>query len=711
MMKKIGCLFILYLLLPGAMKAQFNCLSHEAYLEQMQTDSLFRLNQEALEVETQQYLQNKSHSASAATYVIPVVFHVIYTTNAGNISDAQILDQMNVLNTEFRRQQADTVLTPAAFLPFAAPIDMEFRLVTLDPNGNCTNGINRIYSNLSNCSFNNNDVKSLSYWPSNKYLNIWVVQSMHYTGSTVCVGGGYAQFPGGSPATDGINIRGDVIGSIGTATNSSWGNFLGRYLIHELGHYFNLRHIWGDATCGNDQVADTPPHVFSNSGCPNFPHNPNSSCAGSNANGEMFTNYMDYTDGSCLNMFTAGQVARMTTALNSSISGRNNLWSAQNLGATGTADPYIYPAPCAAIPNIVPHDPITVCVGDSVKLTDNSYGGLISSRTWSVPGGSASSLSDSIIKVQYNAPGLYSVYLTNTYQSASKTSTFTNKVLVLNNVPNLNYSFPFSEGFEDSFMFANNWTIRNHENDATSWELINNTSFSGNNCVAIQNFNKSAPLIDELISPEYDLSAVHNPTLTFQLHFAGRVASNVDRLQVFISNNCGKTWNSIYQKSANGGLKTTTVTIASSYTPAASSAEWRKEQANILNAWAGGKVNLKFVFTSGGGNNIFLDDININGVNTTSLQEFDIKNKLVLYPNPANKFLQLNYELKESGNVQLEVTDVLGKRCIIESFLGNASEKTQKVVNIEDLPSGTYFLSLRQNGAIVLCSKFIKYKE
>lgn len=708
-MKKLFCSITLCTMLIGSANAQFNCLSDDVFRELMRTDSVFRKNQEALEMETQQYLQNKSHSAAAATYVIPVVFHVIYTTQAGNISEAQILDQMDILNKEFRRQQADTILTPAAFLPFAAPIDMEFRLATKDPAGNCTNGINRIYNNLSNCSVYNDEVKSLSYWPSNKYLNVWIVQTMHYDGSTNCGGGGYARFPGGAPGVDGINIRGDLIGSIGTAaTNANWGNFLGRYLIHELGHWFNLRHIWGDATCGNDFVADTPPHVFSNSGCPNFPRNPNSNCSGSNANGEMFTNYMDYTDGPCLNMFSAGQVVRMTAALNSAVSGRNNLWTAQNLQATGTADPYTYPAPCVAVPDILPFEPITACVGDSVKLSDISYGGLVSSRTWSVPGGSASSLNDSIIKVQYNAPGFYDVSLTNTYIGNSNTSVFTNKVLVLNNAPNPNYVYPFIEDLEDSFMFTNNWTIRNHNSGSSAWELNNSSSFSGNNCVAIHNFNKSAPLIDELISPEYDLSAVFNPTVTFQLYFATRAASDNDKLQVFISNNCGKTWNSIYQKTANSGLKTTTVTIASSYTPAATSAEWRKEKANLLNIWAGGKVNLKFVFTSGGGNNIFIDDINIDGINTTGLNEFENGGKLVVYPNPANTTLNLDYVLNMDGEVQIEISDVLGKKVIQETTDGHAAEKTNKVLNAADLAPGTYLLTIKQNGAVILSTKVIK---
>lgn len=706
-MKPHSFLMLFGLVWSTLLQAQFNCLSHDVYKEALLNDSMFRKNQELLEIETQQLLQNKSQSALAPAYVIPVVFHVIYTTTSGNISDAQIIDQINILNKEFKRQQADTALTPAAFLPFAAPIDMEFRLATLDPNGKCTNGINRIYSTLSNCSYNRNDVKALSYWPSDKYLNIWVVQTMHY-GDYNCQGGGYAQFPGGSALTDGINIRGDVIGSIGTAVTSSFGNFKGRYLIHELGHYFNLRHIWGDAVCGNDLVADTPPHVNSNSGCPSFPHKPNSQCSGSNANGEMFTNYMDYTNGSCLNMFTAGQVARMTAALNSSVSNRNNLWSAQNLLTTGTADPYSYPVACAAVPDVLPAEPITACVGDSVKLTDKSYGGLLSSRSWSVPGGSANSLSDSIIKVKYTSPGLYPVSLTNTYLGNSVTKVYPNKVLVLNDVPNLSYFFPFAEGFEDSFMFTNNWVARNPDNDGTQWTLSNSTAFTGNNCVMLQNFNKSAPLVDELISPEYDLSTVHNPTLTFQVHFAARASTNNDKLQVYISNNCGKSWTSVYMKTANQGLKTTSVNISNSYTPAASGSEWRKENVNLLNSWAGTKVNLKFVFTSGGGNNIFLDDININGISTVGVEEWSIDQRLLVYPNPNQGLLAFTYRVREEGEVQAELTDLLGSVLLRETCSGQAFVTNSKQLDLQHLATGTYILTLRQNGAVLLSTKVIK---
>jgi len=709
-MKYLFYTFTLCLLLQEVKSQQsFNCNSHEYFQKQMETNPSFKKSQQQLEKETEYYLQHKGalKASAAPAFIIPVVFHVIYTTNAGNISDAQIVDQINILNQEFNRLQPDTALTPVPFKSLATPFSVEFRLATIDPSGNCTNGINRIYSTLSNCSFEEDAVKALSVWPSNKYLNIWIVQSMHYSSSMDCVGGGYATFPGGSAALDGINIRGDLISNIGTAAgNSQWGNFKGRYLIHELGHWFNLRHIWGDANCGNDLVADTPPHVTSNSGCPTFPRNPSSTCAGSNANGEMYTDYMDYTNGPCLNMFSAGQVARMTACMNSSASGRNNLWTNSNLNATGTNNSYTYPIACTANPAILPYGKIVVCKGDSVKFTDNSYGGSATSRSWSFQGGSASSLTDSIVKVKYNTPGTYSVELTKTYQSTTKAATFIDKVQVLDNVPNVNYSYPFNDSFEDPSLFDSDWTIVNTDNDPTKWELTYSSAYSGANCVMVNNYGKEAPLTDELISPPYDLSAVSNPTLTFRLHFANKITANYDRLITYISNNCGKTWQQIYTRAASATLNTVPGNIATSYTPGfGSDDDWRLEKVNILNSWAGGIVRFKFVFISGGGNNLFLDDINVNGISTVGVTANTEDVRLSVFPNPARNTIQIKLSAGQK-NVQIEIVDVLGKVCLSQ----NISEIKDNYIelDIQTLKQGVYFIRLKQVNGKAYTTKFIK---
>lgn len=705
-MKKIVFLLVLSSLIKtGKAQNSFNCSSHEMYLKELNSNPSFKINQQQLEEETKAYIEKVSSARpSAATYIIPVVFHVIYTTNAGNISDAQIKDQIAILNEEFNRLQPDTLLTPTAFKSAAAPFSVEFRLATIDPNGKCTNGINRIYNTLTNCSYAQDDVKGLSYWPSSMYLNIWITQSMHYSGSLDCSGGGYAAFPGGNALLDGINIRGDLISNIGTAaTNSSWGNFKGRYLIHELGHWFNLRHIWGDATCGNDFVADTPPAEDANSGCPAFPHNAFSTCSGSNGDGEMFTNYMDYTNGPCLNMFTAGQVARMTACITSAVGGRNNLWSTANLNATGANDPYTYPVACVSNPAILPYGTLVVCKGDSVKFTDNSYGGNSTSRSWSFPGGSASSLTDSIVKVKYNAAGMYTVALTKNYQSTSKTETFIDKVQVLENSANPNYASPLSEGFEDGSLFDADWVVVNSNNDVSKWEVITTTGYNGSNCVGIMNFGKSAPLVDDLITPAYDLSTVANPTLTFRLHFSKVVTANTDGLVVSISSNCGKNWQQLYSRNALTNLSTVTGNVSSSNIPPYNSDEdWRLEKINMMTAWTNGTVRFKFSFFSGGGNNIFIDDINIDGVSTTGIAPNSAAQHIKVFPNPAKD--QLCISVGNSAKaMEVEIMDIVGKRCLARKV-----EDENVDIDIDSLKNGVYFIRIKQSDNTVYTKKFIK---
>ncbi|MBL7931314.1 MAG: T9SS type A sorting domain-containing protein [Bacteroidia bacterium] len=705
-MKKITC--ALFLSLSSALFAQqgFNCGSHEQYLFQNANNPEFRTNQLQLEEETQQFITSGAKSSSA-TYIIPVVFHVIYTTNAGNISSAQIQNQIQILNLEFKRLQNDTALTPAAFKPLAAPFDVEFRLATIDPNGKCTNGINRIYSNLSNCSYAQDDVKALSYWPSNKYLNIWIVQSMHYSGSMSCNGGGYATFPGGPANLDGINIRGDLISNIGTAaTNSQWGNFKGRYLIHELGHWFNLRHIWGDAPCGDDLVSDTPTALTDNGGCPTFPHNPNSSCSGSNANGEMYTDYMDYTNGPCLNMFTQGQVTRMTACINSNVSGRSNLWSVSNLNATGTSDPYTYPVVCVAEPDFLSTGPVVICEGDSVKFTDNSYGGISGSRSWVFTGANPGTSSDSIVYATYPSAGIFQVALSKTYQSVTKTKTSPKKIYVLSNTVNPNYYMPAYDSFEDQTMFNADWITVDRDNDGNSWQFYNSTYYTGSYCVGISNFDKSAPLVDELISPAYDMTYIKGGSLKFRLHFSVPASSAKDKLLIYVSNNCGKSWNLIYNKESGTGLITFTNNTTASYIPTPSSDEWRLETASIPNSLASGIVRFKFVFTSGGGNNIFIDDIEVDGNSTLGVQENVAKNAIKMYPNPVADDLHFESIAGKADIEQIVIYDMLGKQVFSQNHSSNKVN-----IDVSNLPKGLYLIKLKTSSKETLTFKFIKQEK
>jgi gliding motility-associated-like protein len=260
------------------------------------------------------------------SYQVQVVVHIIHNGEikgvGTNISDAQVYSQIEVLNNDFQRMNSDASKTPDEFQPFAADMPIEFLLAKTDPQGNPTNGINRVKGTQPDWDSieDNEKIKSLSYWPAENYLNIWVCRlNDRY---------GIAQFPvstlpglndsSRSRLTDGLSISFEVFGS------DDFGNFLlhplynkGRTTTHEMGHFFGLRHLWGDEeNCkGTDYVDDTPPQANQTLGCPSHPQK---ECPLDNPQNKMFQNYLDYTDDECMNLFTKGQVERMITVLENS---------------------------------------------------------------------------------------------------------------------------------------------------------------------------------------------------------------------------------------------------------------------------------------------------------------------------------------------------------------------------------------------------------
>ncbi len=245
---------------------------------------------------------------------IPVVVHVVYRNAAENVSQAQIDSQIAVLNADFRATNADKSSTPPVFQPLIGDARITFKLATTDPSGNPTDGITRTSTTTTPFTSSTDNVKSAATggadpWPSDKYLNLWVCGNLRSgTGQSLL---GYAQFPGGPAATDGVVLVHTGFGNTGTAAAPY---DLGRSATHEIGHWLNLRHIWGDdgnGCSGSDFVADTPNQAGPNYGAPAFPH---PSCS-NGPNGDLFINYMDYTDDRAMFMFTGGQVDRMQAAL------------------------------------------------------------------------------------------------------------------------------------------------------------------------------------------------------------------------------------------------------------------------------------------------------------------------------------------------------------------------------------------------------------
>ena len=234
--------------------------------------------------------------------IIPVVVHVLYNNSIQNISDEQVISQINILNADYRRLNADTTNTPDAFKNVAADSRIVFCLAKVDPDGYKTTGIIRKFTKeslfLADDEMKHSNKGGADAWDATKYLNIWVCNLF---GRTL----GYAQMPGGALATDGVVIKYNTFGNTGTVS-APYNK--GRTATHEIGHWLGLKHIWGDNNCGDDGIDDTPTQKAANTGCTSFPHV--SSCS-VNGFGDMFMNFMDLSDDRCMNLFTNGQKREM----------------------------------------------------------------------------------------------------------------------------------------------------------------------------------------------------------------------------------------------------------------------------------------------------------------------------------------------------------------------------------------------------------------
>ena len=277
-----------------------SCGSTEHLAHQIATDEGMKERRDRIEAQTTDYLRRTPSVSERSVITIPVVVHVLYNSSRDNLSDAQILSQIDVLNRDFRKNNAESANIPAAFQSIAADVNIEFCLAKRQPNGLTTTGIERLSS--SNASWQaNDDMKrpefgGLAAWDATRYLNIWVCS---LSGGAL----GYATFPGAPLSSDGVVIDYRYFGIINTRAPFH----LGRTTTHEVGHWLNLYHIWGDATCGDDRCTDTPVHHGANYGCPTYPYT-HTACGGGV---EMTMNFMDYTNDACMYLFSNGQKARM----------------------------------------------------------------------------------------------------------------------------------------------------------------------------------------------------------------------------------------------------------------------------------------------------------------------------------------------------------------------------------------------------------------
>lgn len=659
------------------------CLTHKKYAELMSNPAAVASFQ-ADEIIRQK--EANSGVAKGTVYKIPIVFHVLHNGGSENISDEQIFDAVSILNRDYRLQNADAANVHQDFQGMPTDVEIEFVLATKAPDGTCFTGITRTQSsqtnNGSNASaqlnaiINGNDVYN-GQWPGDEYLNVFVCAD---------IGGaaGYTYTPSnwiGSGMDNGIYILDTYLGSIGTSTVST-----SRTLTHETGHWLNLQHVWGPnnnpgntASCNDDDYVSDTPNCIGVTSC-----NLNEMTCGPRENVE---NYMDYSY--CSKMFTQGQVTRMRNAINSSVGGRSNIITAQNLINTGAdGNLYLCQADFTA-------DKTSVCAGDQVQFTDESYN-LVSGWSWSFPGGTPSTSTSQNPVITYSTPGLYEVTLNATDGSNPDTEVKTGYIRVL--PASINY--PVLEGFESYSTLdgIEEWQVVNPGGNQ-KWE-ITSTGLGSTQSARLMNYNQPLGGLDELVSAPVDLSSISGSmTLSFRYAYKRKNSSDDDYLRVYVTNDCGDSW--AIRKTLHGFQLSSDISAAT-YTPA-SDADWvTVHMTNVTSAYWVNNFRYKFSFEAGGGNNMYIDNINIYSGSPSDeliagVSENEGVSGLSVYPNPTVGELNVRFDLNNAQNTNVEVQDLAGKTIQSHQVHANAGANIVSVSTAQ-LASGMYFLKVTTAG-------------
>lgn len=641
-------------------------MSYQMYRDFPDLRSRMEYNRAYLKKFTDEYIavQNQ-RGGNDSLYTIPVVFHVIHMYGTENVSDEQIMSALYVLNRNFALQHPDTGNIVATFKPIAANCDIEFKLAHKDPDGNCTNGINRIASTLT--KIGDHGVKSLIHWDPSKYLNVYVVKSIANLA-------GHCLMPdqaAAKPEWDGIVIDDSYLGNLGTSTENS-----SVVMAHEAGHYLNLFHIWGGnnvpgyfyqpvGQAGNcaigDGVQDTPETI----GWSNCNLN-NASCGNAVDNVQ---NTMDYSY--CNWMFTQGQRQRMRAALNSPIANRNNLITTANHTATGINLTTICKADFMMDRNVV-------CAFDTVRFADKSVGPA-TTWLWNFGDGQTATVENPFHV--YDAAGDYFVTLTAGNANGSLTSAIQ---MIRVNGDGL-YPF-FVQDFESINGMSNSGLINTTDNPALTFVLSNSNEGYNSSHSAVLRMNDTTAAFSGktiLAASAVDLQGTGLPTFSFKYACSQKKLNVDDVLEVFISTDCGKTWLS---KGKRTGANLRTINAAqtnSSWAPA-DSTEWKTYSFQLTAQQAVSRFMFRIEYTNYYGNSFYIDNINLNESAYTFTSDLQLQDVDII-PNPTTGLVSIFAELP---NATCTVTDMAGSIVLLQQL------NSYNTIDMSALSRGVYLIQV-----------------
>jgi hypothetical protein len=640
------------------------------------------------------YFEESGRDGELPLLIIPTVVHIIHNYGPEfGVTDDDVQDMIRRMNDDFNNRSADTANISQPFKDRVGNTRIEFRLARKDPSGNCTNGITRHVSPLT--AQGDAAMKNIVLWPRNRYYKIWVCRAPSASTNVL----GYFSPNPFNIQHDGIVVRYTEV------------NYASRTMTHETGHWLNLAHTWGPSNnpglstnCQTDDgVTDTPPTIGNlTSACPLTQFTcPNQQPASDPVLRDNVENHMDYTG--CARMFTAGQTARMRAAAFSTNRNRNNLHTTANLALTGLDGEY---GPVCTVDFEV--DKTFACVGQEITLKDLSYHD-ITTREWNIPGATVISQEDDIAVISFDEPGVYSVTLNVTNENNNTGSTTKNNIFeIFESLPGDDFVM---EDFESTTSIPNDlWLVESLDGGVSNtWAINTNVGFESNQSVFIQNNNKPEGRIENLVlrrTLDADFES-GNMTVTFKYAFAPRTSAlpAVDRLRVLTSVDCGNSW-SVRANILNNTLRTAPPQTAN-FVPNNEQWNTRTITAPAPN-FVSDEFLVRFEWTSGTGNNIYIDDINIFNPTTVNINEFNLEPfSMLVYPNPANDQAVLEVNLTRNAQVNIEVFDLAGRQVAQIANQSNLGEG-QHIFNIGKYiqRDGMYFIRMSSDN-VQKTEKFI----
>lgn len=680
--------------------------------QKLQQNAVLKARFEQKKIEFNKIVSSRSANKTArlnATVYIPVVFHIVMA-NPNQVTDAQIQSQLDTLNRDFFGANGDSVKIPAYFKTLFGKSNIQFCLAQRTPDGDATNGIERVITNKTSFTFDDgvkhNYSGGIDGWNSAKYFNVWVCP---LSGGLL----GYSTTPGdGSTSTE----EGVVI-EYRSLPGGSFTDFNGgKTLTHETGHYFNLYHIWADDNGGctdDDFVDDTPKQADASGGCSSGVVT--DACTNS-GNGIMYQNYMDYSDDPCLVMFTTQQVDRMETAL--------SLYRSSLLSSNG-CQPVILNnydvqlrsvnQPLQRLCSAVFTPQVTFKNRGSQNLTSLQISTKIDNNTatiyqWT---GSVSTYNSTTVNLNNitATPGIHTltIYVSNPNSNADQDRTNDTLQISFQYFAPIIFTSSFTESkesFESNTFPPQGWDIINGDN-AYTWERVTGISKTGIASVKMNNYDYDH--IGE--SDDLRMRSIKIPVekdsafLSFQVAAAAysdlnASFNNWDTLEVLASTNCGETYTSIYKKWGKS-LVTTQTSHTSEFIPTAT--EWRKDSIDISNFIGSNDLLITFRNTTGFENNIYLDDINLR----TATVNANLKAQgFLITPNQTSGNTAAQFYPQPTDLKSLQIFNAVGQK-VFEVKFSSGLASSYYPLDLSRYQKGMYLVKAIFNDK-VLTRKIIK---